>query len=247
MFNAAAKRARDALLLPARSTRSPSGTPLPPTAYRMGGKHFRSNEAFVSSAVSEVGRLESWGLDKDSRLLDWGCGAGRLAIGIREHWGSIAHYHGIDVQLPLVQWAQRHLADGSFAFTHVDASNARYNPYGCIARAIPVSNGDYDAFYAYSVFSHMFGNDVYYYLKEMARLLSPSGFGFFTAFVEDGVEAERENPPAYGPLPWSGSLHCVRFERAYFGKLIDSAALRIEHFAHGEETDGQSLFVVRRA
>ena len=59
---------------------------LPPSKYRMGGKHFKNDAAFIKTAVRDVKRLEKYaGLTKDSRLLDWGCGAGRLAVGVREH------------------------------------------------------------------------------------------------------------------------------------------------------------------
>ena len=55
----------------------------------MGGKHFKNDAAFIKTAVRDVKRLEKYaGLTKDSRLLDWGCGAGRLAVGVREHFAG---------------------------------------------------------------------------------------------------------------------------------------------------------------
>ncbi len=122
---------------------SPSGVKLPPTVYRMGGAHFRGDDAFVSSAVAEVGRLEEKiGLTRESRLLDWGCGAGRLAVGVAEKLGRIEHYHGVDIQKHLVDWAQRHLGDREgFTFTHVDLANPRYNPGGSLEQTIPGESG----------------------------------------------------------------------------------------------------------
>lgn len=223
-----------------------SGVPLPPLQYRMGGEHFRSDDAFVAAAVADVKRLASLaGLDRGSRLLDWGCGAGRLAVGIAEQFGSIADYHGVDVQRPLIEWAQRHIGRRQgFRFTHVDLANARYNPAGEQRRVMPGSAGEYNVFYAYSVFSHMLGDDSLPYLQELARVLSPGGVGFFTAFVEDGVERETENPSDYGPMRWNGNLHCVRYDRTYFDGLVEVAGLKIIGFEHGTETDGQSLYRV---
>src|SRR4051812_26619224 len=125
-------RAQAAVLPRTHQGTSPSGVRLPPGVYRMGGAHFRRDDAFVSSAVAEVGRLEDRiGLSPSSRLLDWGCGAGRLAVGIVEKLGRIDQYHGVDVQKHLVDWAQRHLGDRpGFTFTHVDVANGRYNPAG---------------------------------------------------------------------------------------------------------------------
>lgn len=214
----------------------------------MGGGHFRSDFAFVESALVDVDRLVGLtGLGTDSRLLDWGCGAGRLAVGIYERFGRIGLYHGVDVQRWLIAWAERHIGGTpGYRFTRVDSSNARYNPSGTGRLGIPAESGEYDVLYAYSVLSHMTGDEVRLYLGEMARLLRPGGSAFFTAFVEPDVERELENPPGYGGMRWSGPLHCVRFETGYFESMVAQAGLKIRHCKPGGETEGQSLFVVER-
>ena len=58
------------------------GLPLPPIELRMGGAHFREDSDFVAAAIRDVALLQRHaGLTRESRLLDWGCGAGRLAVG----------------------------------------------------------------------------------------------------------------------------------------------------------------------
>lgn len=124
----------------------------------MGGKHFKNDDAFIRTAVRDVKRLERLaGLTTDSRLLDWGCGAGRLAVGVREHFSErrIADYHGVDVQPDLISWARENLTAPGFRFTCVDVANERYNPAGLPERTIAADPGSVDVFYAYSVFSHM--------------------------------------------------------------------------------------------
>lgn len=214
----------------------------------MGGEHFRDDDAFVASAVREVGRLaDQAGATKESRLLDWGCGSGRLAVGLIEQYGGIGEYHGVDVQKPLISWAERHLGSRpGFHFTHVNLANARYNPAGQTVQEIPGDTGGYDVFYAYSVFSHLRTADTAAYLREVARLLAPGGRAFVTAFVEDDVEDEAENPPGYGPMDWSGPLHCVRYRREFFEKMVAEAGLSSVEHEHGQETDGQSLYVLRK-
>ncbi|MCF8539966.1 MAG: class I SAM-dependent methyltransferase, partial [Candidatus Nanopelagicales bacterium] len=106
-------------------------TPLPPSKYRMGGQHFKNDKAFIRTAVKDVKRLEKYcGLNSDSAVLDWGCGAGRLGIGITEYLPSIRDYHGVDVQRELIDWCQENLAGPGYRFTFVDVSNERYNPDG---------------------------------------------------------------------------------------------------------------------
>ena len=121
------------------------GGPLPPPGMRMGGPHFRPDAAFVAAAARDVHRLTRLAdLAPTSRLLDWGCGAGRLAVGIRSVLGHVADYHGVDVQPDLIAWAQANLADQHTRFTWVDLVNARYNPGGTAARAIPTADGPVD-------------------------------------------------------------------------------------------------------
>ncbi|MFN2390098.1 MAG: class I SAM-dependent methyltransferase [Actinomycetota bacterium] len=228
------------------SGRSPGGVPLPPRRLRMGGEHFASDADFVAAGIRDVNRLVARaGLGSASRLLDWGCGAGRLAVGVCERFGRIAEYHGVEVQRRLVRWAQRHIGSRpGFRFTFADQMNARYNPAGRPERAIPAASAAYDVFYAYSVFSHLTGVEATGYLTEVHRLLRPGGRAFITAFVEEGVEDEVQNPPGYGPLAWTGPLHCVRFSRSYFEDAIAAAGLTIGEFDHGRETDGQSSYVL---
>ena len=145
---------------------------LPPSKYRMGGKHFKNDAAFIKTAVRDVKRLEKYaGLTKDSALLDWGCGAGRLAVGVREHFdgGRIADYHGVDVQPELIDWANANLAGPGFRFTCVDVSNERYNPDGTPERTLAADPGTVDVLYAYSVFSHMNDEDTPAYLRLIQR------------------------------------------------------------------------------
>jgi cyclopropane fatty-acyl-phospholipid synthase-like methyltransferase len=222
--------------------------PLPPPRLRMGGAHFATDEDFVAGGVRDVRLLaEVAGLERGSRLLDWGCGAGRLAIGVKHEWGHVADYHGVDVQKKLIRWAKNHLADDHTRFTLVDQHNDRYNPEGKPKRRIPADPGSVDVLYSYSVFSHMLTEDVAGYAQVMARVLAPGGRIWLTAFVEDDVPDCVENPQDYLKLDWRGPLHCVRFDRGFFESLVSAAGLRVDRFEHGQETDGQSMYVLAHA
>ena len=216
----------------------------------MGGKHFKNDDAFIRTALRDVKRLERLaGLNSNSRLLDWGCGAGRLAVGVREHGkdGRIADYRGVDVQPDLISWARENLTAPGFRFTCVDVANERYNPAGLPDRTIAADPGAVDVFYAYSVFSHMNDDDTAAYLKLIGEALSENGKAFVTCFVEEGVPDWAENPEGYGPLEWKGRLHCTRFSRRYFEDLVTAAGMALDRFVYGQETDGQSLYVLRKA
>lgn len=220
--------------------------PLPPGKYRMGGKHFKNDKAFIKTAVRDVRRLVKYcDLSEGSTLLDWGCGAGRLAVGVREDFGQIRDYHGVDIQPELIEWANENLAGDGFRFTCLDVSNERYNPDGSPDRTLAAEPGTVDVFYAYSVFSHMNDDDTPAYLTLIAEALSPRGKALVTCFVEEDVAGWEENPEGYGPLEWKGRLHCTRFSRRHFEDHVEAAGLAVDRFEYGRETDGQSLYVLR--
>jgi cyclopropane fatty-acyl-phospholipid synthase-like methyltransferase len=224
-----------------------AAVPLPPYRLRMGGAHFKRDADFVEAGIRDVKLLrQRAGLGRRKRLLDWGCGAGRLAIGVKHLLGNVADYHGVDIQPELLNWAKDHLTDEHTRFTLVDQHNARYNPDGQATYDIPAEPGSVDVLYSYSVFSHMLADDVAGYARTIARILAPEGRALMTAFVEEDVPDCVENPTDYLKLEWKGALHCVRFERRYFERLVGDAGLVVEEFVHGRETDGQSMYVFAR-
>ena len=204
------------------------------------------SKAFIKTAVRDVRRLVKYcDLSEGSTLLDWGCGAGRLAVGVREDFGQIRDYHGVDIQPELIEWANENLAGDGFRFTCLDVSNERYNPDGSPDRTLAAEPGTVDVFYAYSVFSHMNDDDTPAYLTLIAEALSPRGKALVTCFVEEDVAGWEENPEGYGPLEWKGRLHCTRFSRRHFEDHVEAAGLAVDRFEYGRETDGQSLYVLR--
>jgi SAM-dependent methyltransferase len=221
--------------------------PLPPQNLRAAGQLFAEDEAFLARARRDVELLRiHTGLGEDSSLLDFGCGVGRLAIGLKSTGIDIRFYLGVDVRSDVIAWARRHLADERFRFVRVNSRNERYNSNGSAYRRLPAPSESMDILYAYSVFSHMLAVETRAYVSEIARVLRPGGFAFLTAFVEDDVPDVTENPPEYGPLSWQGRLHCVRMNRSFFDEVLADAGLEITRFDHATETDGQSLYVVMR-
>src|SRR5947208_16983983 len=83
---------------------------LPPKALRLCGPMFSDDAYFLESARREADRLlQSFGLRSSSRLLDVGCGVGRLAIGIIDRLGPIKAYRGLDVDPRYVEWCHKHI------------------------------------------------------------------------------------------------------------------------------------------
>lgn len=229
------------------------GFVLPPKRSRLGGEHFKDDDAFLESGRREAERLtDRLDLSDETRLLDVGCGFGRLPVGLLAHVGEMRDYAGIDVNPACIHWCARHIerAHPGFRFRHIDIANPRYNPGGEAARnglPLPFTDGAFDAIYLYSVFSHMVIEDVDLYLADFYRLLAPGGRAFLTAFVEDEVPEMSINPEGYR-RQWGGELHCVRYERTRFLERIRRHGFEMTELDYAAETDGQSgLYLERRA
>ena len=220
------------------------GMTIPAKHLRFGGSNFIDDEAFLSSGEHEAERLQSsFGLSRNMALLDLGCGPGRLPIGILRKIGEIRAYRGVDVSQTPIEWCSKYIEKEhpTFQFTHMDIKNERYNPSGSSSVGLPFPDASFDVIYLYSVFSHMKTPDIQAYLTEFKRLLKATGKVFLTAFTEDKVPEMEENPPNY-KQDWKGALHCVRYEKKFFKKLLKDYGFTVDKLEYGTETDGQSGF-----
>ena len=223
------------------------GMVLPPRELRLGGPSFADDDRFLKTAQDEARRLvTSLGLTSGSRVLDVGCGVGRLAIGILSEVGDVREYWGVDVDERAIQWCRQYVERDHprFRFVHLDVGNPRYNPSGQALMPgfrFPFPDQAFEIIYLYSVFSHMLEGDARLYLAEFHRLLVPSGRLFLTAFAEDAVPPVTINPPGYR-RPWSGPLHCVRYETGFLRSMVSESGLTIDRTEYATETDGQTAF-----
>lgn len=213
-----------------------NGVTLPPKTLRPCGENFRDDEFYLESAKRDAARLvELLGLSLESSLMDVGAGPGRLAIGIAQTVGEISKYRGVDVSEKMVRWGQERITPEhpNFQFLHIDVENRRYNPDGSGKDedfTFPLADGEFDIITLYSVFTHMLTDGVRAYLKEFQRLLRPGGRIYLTAFLEENVPEVEENPEGYLGREWTGSLHCVRYNREFFERLLNENGFRMDGF-----------------
>lgn len=222
--------------------------PLPPAALRPGGPALQDDDRylrFATESVEQLRRLVT--LSSRTRLLDLGCGPGRLLIGLLREHVEFASYLGVDVDPAAVEWAGANLQARRprIAFERVDVLNERYNRDGTSAVRLPVADRSRDVVTLFSVFSHMRLADVAQNLDEIARVLAPDGKVVLTAFVEQGVPAETENPEGY-LTSWRGPLHCVRFDRHVLESMMHGAGFVVDAFAYRQHRGTQSIYVLRR-
>jgi ubiquinone/menaquinone biosynthesis C-methylase UbiE len=123
-------------------------------------------------------------VQEGSRVLDFGCGTGRLAIALADLPIS---YVGLDVATSCVEFCQRTFAPWkNFSFVHHDVRNDCYNAQGVIDPSVvtlPFPSEAFDTVVAISVFTHIGSAQARdRHLKEIRRVLRPGGHFFCTWF-----------------------------------------------------------------
>jgi cyclopropane fatty-acyl-phospholipid synthase-like methyltransferase len=231
-------------ILPKKGYVKISGSIIPSPDLRWCGPEFKDDHYYLKSAEGEANRLvEHFQCTSDSRVLDIGCGQGRLPIGIIRKLGSV-NYTGIDVDSSSIDWCTQYIEQNntSFRFKHLDLHNERYNKKGIKADEqfrFDLESKSVDIIYLYSVFSHTTEEDFRAYLKDFSRILDDNGKIFFTTFIEEDVPNFSINPENY-QLKCSGPLHIVRYEKEYIFSILKEFGYSIIHFTHRNETNGQS-------
>ncbi|MFW5498766.1 MULTISPECIES: class I SAM-dependent methyltransferase [unclassified Maridesulfovibrio] len=127
-------------------------------------------------------------LQPDEKVLDIGCGIGRLAFPLLEYLSEEGGYEGFDTFPVGIKWCTENITPEfpNFRFQLVDIFNSTYNPYAQIKAAdfvFPYEDDSFDLIMLNSVFTHMMPEDIMNYIKEMDRVLTDRGRIFATFFL----------------------------------------------------------------
>lgn len=139
--------------------------------------------------------IELADLQPGDRVLDVGCGIGRMAIPLTNHLSKEGEYWGFDIVKKGIDWSQSRISTkfSNFHFLHSDVYNKHYNPNGKIQAQnfkFPFDDGNFDFVFLTSVFTHMLPSDLENYLSEISRVLKPEGKCLITFFL---LNEESEN------------------------------------------------------
>lgn len=134
------------------------------------------------------------GLQPDHRVLDIGCGIGRMAVPLTSYL-TTGSYEGLDIVPSGIRWCQQNITRKfpRFRFQVTNVYNKQYNPSGKCQPAdyqLPFADQEFDLVFLSSVFTHMLPADLEHYIAEISRVLRPGGRCLFTFFLLD-EEARR--------------------------------------------------------
>jgi len=151
------------------------GLPVPPPALRVkvvghadaraflaGG---RDDNAMIREALSRGDKH----VETLERVLDWGCGCGRIA----RWWSDLSDVEidACDYNADLAEWVDRNLP----------FVRARTNE---LLPPLPYDSSRFDLVYAISIFTHLTDELASSWMREIQRVLAPGGHFFFTTHGE---------------------------------------------------------------
>lgn len=219
--------------------RRSAGDPLvpPPRLHDVGDSDFRATGDEFLELFRDLVDLQP-----EDRVLDVGCGIGRLARPLAGYLSPEGSYDGFDVAEIAVEWCQRHYRERhpNFHFTYVDVANGSYNPDGSSsaqALAFPYPDASFDFVFLTSVFTHMMPSEVERYLEEIARVLAPGGRCLVTFFllnessrelIEQGrsTQSFRDVAPPYAVVDPDHPEAAIAYEEPWAMESLARAGLR---------------------
>ena len=150
-------------------------------------RHIIGEDDFTHSAYVRQLRVYC-GLKPNEKILDAGCGCGRLAISLTSYLNAKGQYYGFDIIKDFIDWLQTRVTPRypNFHFQHANVWNSSYNPSGKIKASefkFPYLNESIDVAFLGSVFTHMLPQDLENYLSEISRVLKPGGRCLISYFL----------------------------------------------------------------
>lgn len=104
---------------------------------------------------------------KDKKILDWGCGPGRIIRHLPQIIGNGCDYYGTDYNKKSIDWCSKNLPDIHFNNNSLKAQ-------------LPYDDNYMDIIYGISIFTHLSEQLHYDWYKELYRILKPNGIMFLT-------------------------------------------------------------------
>ncbi|MBF9233877.1 class I SAM-dependent methyltransferase [Microvirga alba] len=206
------------------------------------------------------------GLKPSDRVLDIGCGIGRMAVPLTQYLdGTTGCYEGVDPVNEGIAWCVRNVTPvyPRFRFCQIDLAHELYNPGGALAGhevVLPFSDASFDFIVMVSVATHLPAHEIAAYAREAMRLLSPGGRLFMTAFlildgdpVRDGARpkftAGTEAGTWYGDP--SAPLAAIGFDQNLIEQALRLAGLRIQrvdlgHWRGTDSTHYQDIIIATK-
>lgn len=186
--------------------------------------------------------VEYCGLAPCHRVLDVGCGIGRMAVPMTSYLQG-GSYEGFDIVRDGITWSTNAITSRypRFRFQLADIYNKVYNPGGRCAASeyrFPYDDDSFDLVFLTSVATHLLPGDLEHYVAEVSRVLKPGGRTLITFFLLNDVSHAQLSQhrcvldfsvgcDGYRTISASSPEQAVAFEEEYVRNLYRSHGLTI--------------------
>lgn len=223
---------------------------------------FASKRKILEDAEKELGIIiKLTGMQPSWKVLDIGCGYGRLALVMTKYLNKEGSYDGIDIVPMGIKWCKENITPKypNFNFKVAKIYNKLYNPHGKYKSSeykFPYKSESFDLVFLISVFTHMLPEDVDNYLSQIYNVLKRKGICYATFFLLDRRRLKQKNYMTSKCSPkfkydfgcfWgvSKNIHetTVAYDEEYIRMLYSKHNLNIEHIYYGSWRTGQKSFV----
>ncbi len=229
-----------------RRCNAPDGLPMPSPylvyliTSQFDVEAFYQNGVIGAACIEQVLRRQGLDINQFARILDFGCGCGRV---IRQ-WRKLVQsmLYGVDYNPRLIRWCRHNLPFAEFA---VNKSKAR----------LDFSDGTVDFVYSISVFTHLSESNQRFWMDELARILKPDGYLLFTVHgttrlgalnPEERKRFERGESIVVG-AQYSGQNLCATYHPLENVQKVLCKDLRFIAFEPGGARDAnQDVFLMQK-
>jgi SAM-dependent methyltransferase len=236
--------------MPELQTKDLAAIPLPPLEFRriVGPTQ---PEDYDNPAGTPI--YQSIGLPESvyDAVFDFGCGCGRLARQLLQQSPRPRRYVGIDVHQGMIDWCRRYLPpiDPHFQFFHHDVYAPTAAPTNSmrLGEPFPADDGAFSLVIAHSVFTHLFKRQTEYYLKEVSRILKPTGQAFTTwFFFDNGSFPFFDEGPHCLFAGETDPTHAVIYDRHWFLSYARACGLSVARTIPPEVAGQQWIVVLEK-